>query len=54
MKNWFLGQGIPLYAETVLLLAGLLALWMTGRIYKRLIRGSGFDGDIESAADKIY
>ena len=44
MKNWFLGQGIPLYAETVLLLAGLLALWMTGRIYKRLIREADLMG----------
>lgn len=44
MKNWFLGQGIPLYAETVLLIAGLLALWMTGRIYKRLIREADLMG----------
>lgn len=44
MKNWFLGQGIPMYAETVLLIAGLLTLWMTGRIYKRLIREADLMG----------
>ena len=38
MRNWFLGQGIPMYAEAILLAAGLFTLWMTGRIYKRLIR----------------
>jgi hypothetical protein len=38
MRNWFLGQGIPMYAEAVLMVAGLFTLWMTGRIYKRLIR----------------
>lgn len=38
MKNWFLGQGIPLYVETVLFAAGLLTLWITGKIYKRLLR----------------
>ncbi|MEE1242857.1 hypothetical protein [Frisingicoccus sp.] len=44
MKNWFLGQGIPLYAEVILLAAGLFALWMTGRIYKRLIREADLMG----------
>ena len=44
MRNWFLGQGIPMYAETVLLAAGLFTLWMTGRIYKRLIREADLMG----------
>lgn len=44
MRNWFLGQGIPLYVEIALLAAGLFALWMTGRIYKRLIREADLMG----------
>lgn len=44
MRNWFLGQGIPMYAETILLVAGLFTLWMTGRIYKRLIREADLMG----------
>lgn len=44
MRNWFLGQGIPMYAEAVLMVAGLLTLWMTGRIYKRLIREADLMG----------
>ena len=26
MRNWFLGQGIPMYAETILLVAGIVHL----------------------------
>ena len=44
MRNWFLGQGIPMYAEAILLAAGLFTLWMTGRIYKRLIREADLMG----------
>lgn len=44
MRSWFLGQGIPMYAETVLFIAGLFTLWMTGRIYKRLIREADLMG----------
>ena len=44
MRNWFLGQGIPMYAEAILLAAGLFTLWMTGRIYKRLIREADMMG----------
>ena len=38
MKDWFLSQGLSLYVEIVLLMAGLVTLWITGRNYKRLIR----------------
>lgn len=44
MRNWFLGQGIPMYAEAILMVAGLFTLWMTGRIYKRLIREADLMG----------
>lgn len=44
MKDWFLGQGVPLYAEAVLFIAGLFTLWMTGRIYRRLIREADLMG----------
>lgn len=44
MRNLFLGQGIPMYAEAILLAAGLFTLWMTGRIYKRLIREADLMG----------
>ncbi|MDD3222400.1 MAG: hypothetical protein EOM34_03000 [Clostridia bacterium] len=44
MRSWFLGQGIPMYVETVLFVAGLFTLWMTGRIYKRLIREADLMG----------
>ena len=44
MRNWILGQGIPMYAEAILLAAGLFTLWMTGRIYKRLIREADLMG----------
>ena len=37
MKNWFLEQGLPLYVELFFFAAGLFALWMTSRNYKRLI-----------------
>lgn len=47
MKDWFLGQGLPLYVETVLFVAGLLTLWMTGRIYKRLLRETDAMGTSE-------
>lgn len=44
MKNWFLGQGIPFYAELLLAVSGLIVLWMTGRIYKRLLREADLMG----------
>lgn len=44
MRSWFFGQGIPMYAETILFAAGLFTLWMTGRIYKRLIREADLMG----------
>lgn len=47
MKNWFLGQGIPLYVEIALFAAGLFTLWMTSRIYKRLIREAELMGTSE-------
>ena len=47
MKNWFLEQGLPLYMEMILLAAGLFALWMTSRSYKRLIREADSMGTSE-------
>ena len=44
MKNWLLGQGIPFYAELLLAVSGLIVLWMTGRIYKRLLREADLMG----------
>ena len=47
MKDWFLSQGLSLYVEIVLLMAGLLTLWITGRNYKRLIREADTMGTSE-------
>ena len=47
MKDWFLSQGLSLYVEIVLLMAGLLTLWITGRNYKRLIREADSMGTSE-------
>ena len=47
MKNWFLEQGLPLYAEMFLLVTGLFALWMTSRSYKRLIHEADSMGTSE-------
>lgn len=47
MKNWFLEQGLPLYAEIFLFAAGLFALWITSRNYKRLIHEADSMGTSE-------
>ena len=47
MKDWFLSQGLSLYVEIVLLMAGLVTLWITGRNYKRLIRETDSMGTSE-------
>lgn len=47
MKDWFLSQGLSLYVEIVLLMAGLVTLWITGRNYKRLIREADSMGTSE-------
>lgn len=47
MKNWFLEQGLPLYVEIILFAAGLFALWMTSRSYKRLIHEADSMGTSE-------
>ncbi len=47
MKNWFLEQGMPLYTQIIVFLAGLFALWMTSRSYKRLIREADSMGTSE-------
>ena len=47
MKDWILSQGLSLYVEIVLLMAGLVTLWITGRNYKRLIREADLMGTSE-------
>lgn len=53
MKNWFLGQGFPVCGDSAA--SGRPAGFVDDRKnLQKTYTGSGFDGDIESAADKIY
>ena len=44
MRNWFIGQGIPIYVMTAVLVMGIFTLWMSDRIYKRLIKEADLMG----------
>lgn len=47
MRNWFVEQGIPIYVMTAVFVMGIFTLWMSDRIYKRLIKEADLMGTSE-------